>query len=58
MLPAACAALAGMDAQAGEPPDLHFPVVCEIGRNCWFFAYMDLDLQPRLSGLPVRAADL
>ena len=28
------------------PPDLLFPVRCEIGRDCWFFGYMDLDSGP------------
>ena len=45
-LPAICAALAGACAQAADPPDLLFPVRCEIGRDCWFFAYMDLQSGP------------
>ncbi len=28
------------------PPDLLFPVCWEIGRDCWFFGYMDLDSGP------------
>lgn len=46
MLPAICAVPVAMNAQAGEPPDLLFPVRCEIGRDCWFFAYMDLQSGP------------
>ena len=46
MLPAICLALAGMTARAADPPDLLFPVRCEIGRDCWFFAYMDLQSGP------------
>ncbi len=45
-LPAVCLALAGMGVQAADPPDLLFPVRCEIGRDCWFFAYMDLQSGP------------
>ena len=41
-----CAALAGAGAQAADPPALLFPVRCEIGRDCWFFAYMDLQSGP------------
>ncbi len=46
MLPAVCVALAGTTAQAAGPPELLFPVRCEIGRDCWFFAYMDLRSGP------------
>ncbi len=35
-------ALAGTHALAAGPPKLLFPVLCEIGRECWHFAYMDL----------------
>ncbi len=45
-LPAVCAALAGAGAQAADPPDLLFPVRCEIGRDCRFFACMDLQSGP------------
>ncbi len=38
--------LAGACAQAADPPGLLFPVRCEIGRDCWFFAYMDLQSGP------------
>jgi len=38
----AVALYAEAGAQAVEPPGLLFPVRCEIGRDCWFFAYMDL----------------
>ncbi len=41
-LPAVCASLAVACAQAADPPGILFPVRCEIGRDCWFFAYMDL----------------
>ncbi len=34
MLPAVCVALAGTTAQAAGPPELLFPVRCEIGRDC------------------------
>lgn len=43
---AACLALAAAGAQAADPPKLLFPVRCEIGRDCWFFAYMDLQPGP------------
>lgn len=46
MAPAACAALACAAAQAADPPALLFPVRCEIGRDCWVFAYMDLQSGP------------
>lgn len=46
LLPAACAALAGSAALAADPPALLFPVRCEIGRDCRFFAYMDLHSGP------------
>ena len=46
MLPAICVALAGTDAQAADPPDLLLPVRCEIGRDCWFYAYVDLQSGP------------
>ncbi len=46
VLPALCATLAGPGAQAADPPDFLFPVRCEIGRDCWFFAYMDLQSGP------------
>ena len=45
-LPAVCIALAGAGVQAGDAPELVFPVRCEIGRDCWFFAYMDLQSGP------------
>lgn len=31
-------------ADASETPRFIFPAGCEIGRDCWFFAYMDLDM--------------
>ena len=43
---AVCAALAGADAQAADAPELLFPVRCDIGRDCWYFSYMDLRSGP------------
>ena len=46
MLPAICVALAGTNVRAADRPEFLFPVRCEIGRDCWFFAYMDLQSGP------------
>ena len=46
VLSVVCAVLAGVCAQAEDTPDLLFPVRCEVGGDCWFFAYMDLQSGP------------